>query len=828
MPTLNVPKSACALLHTGFHPDDVTDDVRLFIRKAVQELICQAIDDGIPPAELPAAVETGYPMNITFTKEHDRAIRNLSKDRKIREGDAALSYLYAALARGDALERRRDVSDSVLHSYVDALGLDDRQHQNVFAETLISALSGKGIGMVEGATGIGKTLAMVVAAAHVLKGRAFGRSLVSVPTLALLRQFARQHQALANALPDFPGSRFILGKNEFVSVGDLLALLDGTASAEDGAVRAWIATGGQSPEGDSAIDHAYLVSSLLAIAPQFPVDAARCGNLTDPEDPGMVAYRSQFMVEEAGSLESEIIYCTHAMLAADIRRRMFCARSSDDGQEIGARHRAIRQEAMGLRARIGDASNSSYQDAGMDIRNSIDGELYELAAHAIEIDVGILPSWQFLLIDEAHLFEANLANTFAFNLSLGRLLLHINTAHAEGAVSAAAAKRAAKALSIIRNAGENNDEINLKSTSANARDVCAALGELHAIVTSVKTSNASHSVATLKAQAGIIRTALRIATTTVVGRSVLCYSPVRAFPQLSVGRASVSAELAFLWHSCQAAACVSATLYLRRLDKDSASYMASILNIPSSRLEEYPVIRPHWVTAPIAGLWTPAPAKVSSGRIWLRPPTRGDKLDAAQHQLQEGEWLDEVASEVRKISSSAAGGVLVLMTSYSSANGLSSRLADLQGTVTAEQGVSISRQVECFINQAKAGQKAIWIAVGGAWTGVDINGKDYGIQDPAQDNLVTDLVIPRFPFGTNLSMTHRHRSEQSSTVPWDLLDAAMRFKQGLGRLVRREGLPKNRRIYVLDGRMNDSSFDFFLAHLRRIIGIYPVHTLNLN
>lgn len=828
MPTLNVPKSACGQLHGGFHPDDVTDDVRLFLRNAVQTLICDAIDDGIPPAPLPIAAESGFPMNISFTKDHDRAIRALSRERKIREGDAALSFLFAALARGDALDLKKSVTESVLHHYVSALGLVDRHHQNLFAESLIASLLSKGVGMVEGSTGIGKTLGMVVAGAHVLKDRAFGRTLIAVPTLALLRQFAHQHQALSTAVPDFPGARFVLGKNEFVCVGDLIALLDsGTLELDSSAIRSWIARGGQASDADAAIDRSYLVTSLLAISPEFPVDAVRCSSLTDTNDLGLAGYRDQFFVDDSGELENEVVYCTHAMLAADIRRRMFGAKASGDGQAIRQRHQSLRQDAMGLRKLIGSDDGQAYRDAGMDIKNSIDGELYELALYASENDVGILPPWQYLLVDEAHLFESNLANAFSFNLSLGRFLQHISTAHAEGAISASAVKRASSALKIIRNAGVNNEDINLKSTAPNAMDVCAALKELQAIVeTRRATGINSPTLQVLRAQTKLIRTALRISSTSVNGRSLVCYSPIRAYPQLSVGRASVSAELAFLWHSTEAAACVSATLYLRRMDKDSPAYMAGILNIPSNRLQEFPVIRPHWVTAPVVGLWTPEAARQPSGRLWLRPPSRSDKLDAAQFQVTETQWLDEVASVTRGIHHSAGGGVLVLMTSYSSAKGLATRLDELPSVVLAEQGISISRQVATFAQSAADGHKPIWIAVGGAWTGVDINGKNYGFPDPAKDNLLTDLIVPRFPFGTNMSMTHRHRSEQASSVPWDLLDAAMRFKQGLGRLIRREGLPKNRRIFVLDGRINDPSFDFFLSHLRRIIGIYPVKTLS--
>ena len=96
----------------------------------------------------------------------------------------------------------------------------------------------------------------------------------------------------------------------------------------------------------------------------------------------------------------------------------------------------------------------------------------------------------------------------------------------------------------------------------------------------------------------------------------------------------------------------------------------------------------------------------------------------------------------------------------------------------------------------------------------------FGAEIPAeQDNVLTDLVIPRLPFGANQSLTHLWRVKHRPGVPWDLLDASFRFKQALGRLVRRQGLPANQRIFVLDGRLADPLQAPRLApfgnHLRR-------------
>lgn len=74
-------------------------------------------------------------------------------------------------------------------------------------------------------------------------------------------------------------------------------------------------------------------------------------------------------------------------------------------------------------------------------------------------------------------------------------------------------------------------------------------------------------------------------------------------------------------------------------------------------------------------------------------------------------------------------------------------------------------------------------------------------------------------------MTHHHRAATQNKVPWELLDTSMRLKQGLGRLVRREGLPHNRRIFMLDGRVNDRQFDGYFSALNRIMGIYPAKRL---
>jgi len=179
------------------------------------------------------------------------------------------------------------------------------------------------------------------------------------------------------------------------------------------------------------------------------------------------------------------------------------------------------------------------------------------------------------------------------------------------------------------------------------------------------------------------------------------------------------------------------------------------------------------------------------------------------------------------IKEEAAGGVLVLMTSFSSIKKMTSMLPEYirKILVVAKPEVSIREQRRFFLNHSKQGVKPLWLAVGGAWTGLDVGGHVMEPKIPhGEDNVLTDLVISKFPFGANRSMTHMARMQRNSTIQWELLDATFRTKQGIGRLVRVHGLPKIRRIFILDNRINDQKFIGFLHTIRLITRGYKTET----
>ena len=304
----------------------------------------------------------------------------------------------------------------------------------------------------------------------------------------------------------------------------------------------------------------------------------------------------------------------------------------------------------------------------------------------------------------------------------------------------------------------------------------------------------------------------------------LSFSPVRKYPQLHVGSRSFDKMLKQLWYAMDGAACVSASLYYKKMDEDSASYYKNRLAIPEEKAKEYTPVMPSWHKTPVKHFYLPKSAS-------LLPVSRSDRLSDEAKAARVAQWLQANAEWVTHIQASAAGGTLVLLTSHADATAFYDMLKDSMGIdasrLVAGLGIhSLNEQKATFVARSLRGEKPIWLAVGSAWTGLDINGSQYGIDDPSQDNLLTDLVIPKLPFGLNRTISHRHfvnRQANGSTI--EALEAAMLFKQGIGRLVRREGLPCNRRIWVLDNRLHEKRFKGFLYPVTRFMDTYTTSVI---
>lgn len=820
--TFRLPQEACQAL--------APDAKGAALRDAIKALLEEGLRNKAPIStmDVPMHVPTER-FNLSVPEDLAVSIRSQAADLGVTPRHICQGTLLAMTAgRSSAIIAVAPGLDEV----IDALSRNGRPvtrraEQARFHGYLLDAMEAGAIGLCEAGTGTGKTLAMLSAAKRTLEANPNSRLVIACPTLMLMEQFAKQYDEMTAAGIAMPELRTVVGRREFVSPAEVRRVAESgkiDPEVDIDAVLKWV-DGGGSAEGNHWLDHPWLAGALARIAPDFPVQAAILPDTADKDDPGYQSYRDQFRVDE-DSPSSEIILCTHSMLAVDIRRRMLMVGRDDDYQlmqkEIGGLFKSIREtedreDKQGLSARIAAAKSESLRYGA-----------------EISRDGGALPAYHYLLVDEAHILEQAFSNALSNYVSLYSFWRGLEEYRARGGKIAAKAIAhvASQMKSISALANVSGDIVSLDGSHPTSRMATEFLREIcnaASIIASSRNDQQDPNLARLKRELKMI---CAVGEQRAHTRAYIQFSPVRTFPRIFMGAPSVEHALSFLWAGVRGGACVSATLYLPRGDGFSSGYQAGLLALPKDRRREYLPVVPEWTFSTVRAVYFPE-AQMEAGRPWLRPPSRLDKLPPEAQQIAEKRWLGEVANAVAQIYSDAAGGVLVLMTSYATVETLTTLLPpDIRkALVAATPDLSLSVQRHRFLAHTHHGRKPVWLAVGAAWTGLDVGGHQpwgalYGAEIPeAEDNVVTDLVIPRIPFGTNRTMTHLTRLERNSTVPWEILDAVFRIKQAMGRLVRRGGLPTNRRIFILDGRINDPAFSGYLSRIKALVTGYTTGML---
>jgi CRISPR type IV-associated DEAD/DEAH-box helicase Csf4 len=794
---------------------------------AATDLVGSALRDGLNHC-VDRTADHGSTIRITLRLPDDESAA--LKARAARADLTAAPFAKWLLCALRGVERKSgevDASDPMeaLNSLIRQIepNVKSRPEQNLFASYLRDALAGSKIGMVEAGTGVGKTRAMMATAIDwaIEHGE---RIPIAAPTLALLRQFAAEH-AIQSRVRDVPPLRLVFGRREFISEFELELLLTTRADQvdPDGFVRKWVKAGAPpSPQSVAlGVPTSWLISTLEYLVPEFPVDEVRLADdVPGPKDRGLQAYINQFAdSEDAGA---EVVLCTHAMLAQDMRKRQFAASRVDDFIVADKELRALFK---------------SFVDLDADERKTFHARKAEISERRVAefrlatVDKGLLPDFSALIVDEAHMLEQICSSSLSRYLALSSIGRHMREFRkAGGNITLKLIDEVEAHIIGIRALGSkfDRDMVNLGANAGAVRDATDHLSALARCLDKVPMPNATASMQKRRA-AFQVRHALlmlRAATGKASTASYLRFSPMRAYPQLYIGSASVESMLRTLWASLDAGAAVSATLYLKKSEGPSASFQRMLLGIPENGWVEYPPVHAPWSIKPVRELWTAGALGAQ-----LRPP-RTDRLKETEIEEAERQWLTELAPVIARIQETSAGGTLVLMTSYRSIATLSSLLHTIEPfIVQAKPDLPVTRQAEAFMRRRRMGQKPLWLAVGAAWTGVDVGGHDpwTNLFDEriaaADDNVLCDLVIPRLPFGSNHSMSHQWRVHNRPQMAWDVLDTAFRFKQGLGRPIRRDGLPRNRRFWILDGRLSDVAASSNYRIFEQLIANYPVRKL---
>ncbi|WP_265283434.1 helicase C-terminal domain-containing protein [Verminephrobacter aporrectodeae] len=431
---------------------------------------------------------------------------------------------------------------------------------------------------------------------------------------------------------------------------------------------------------------------------------------------------------------------------------------------------------------------------------------------------GTLPMPKCILLDEAHLFESAVARVNSVQLSLFSMRVSLKryiAAHEIGPSSVASQmlRDVGRLGEILQPLGDsaNGATVTINDKGALSGPVRDSITQAVESICSKTTSRALEGLQHLPLYQAALEGVLRGMREEVHDKVRLNLSAVRGYPSIDSGPASVRVQLGDIWSTAEGGvALVSATLYAIGEDGEyHCDYTRSALGVPLSRAATPPPVRePHIVNIPTVHTLS------ASSYADFVPPERSDDGGLAA-------WHSRVSGAIGRIAQDARGGTLVLCTAYEDTRAIAKNLQDFGDRIVAQKPAHrFSAYVTEFNAKYAAGLRPVLLGVGVAWTGVDL--VDGGVP-AAEDWMLTDLVVCRLPINFNQSSTMRARVANTGIHPI-ISEALLYFKQGIGRLIRRDGVI-DRNIWILDGRIHPShswpGMVRLRAGVRRMLRDYP-------
>lgn len=723
---------------------------------AYKALVSRALRDNLPPA----AVETeGMPRVSVFIPP---IIEAKVQDMADATDDRTFSQVFAGLVISAISAVEREQAAFAGLPVTDAPFKDPRPEQLRFYQACQKALDHNKICLAEASTGVGKTRAMLAAAIKAAENRAVP-IVVAAPTLKVLGQLWEEMEHLqAEGLGKHLSCTFFPGSGEFVDAGKLRAYIDATRSGLkdapfDETVAQWV------EEGGPLLSDTPLVRAMNGHAPKL-----------------------KFLMEDLRAL------------ATHLAPHDFAVDTRDDGSDALDQLREVREKS---------------QDANIIFCT------HTMLGRAHQSKWVLFPQPQVLVIDEAHLFEQNMAAIHTARLSLHALRYRLQGfLRSLGGAKHPGVSKAIKEVSKFVMRLKDLDSEDLAGGKA-LRLVPGAhsdlLGITGSLIKALKSKTlAGADIPFLAQDTAVLTTLESILQGQCSDNGYLEFSPDRRFPGIMAGAADIGKVLGSLWKGTPSGAILaSATLYAPdEFGNSKCDYAAKNLAIPKSRIDTPRPVVASWVIKN-ATMHVPSPEKC---KLLARPAAKTRTKD------DEDAWLQALGAEIAKVAENARGGTLVLATSYAQVEAITAALAarrvEKRRLVPQVRGTKFAVTEAVFRERHAKGFRPILIGLGTAWTGVNLRDES---APPSQDTLATDLVIACLPVGLNQTSTMRTRTEYAGTHPVTQ-EALMMLRQGLGRIVRDKGMT-GRHIWFMDGRIWTGwpGMRAFCLSVRRILEQYP-------
>ena len=635
-----------------------------------------------------------------------------------------------------------------------------RPGQDTFYKSIMASIKADRVILAEASTGIGKSRAMVAAAIETAK---LGKRpvVIAAPTLAILggSLWMEYERLVADGLGGDVKARFFPGVSEFVDYERLSAYLTEVSDLLE--------------EGEPA--------------DQAVIDWINVGGPNLTETPLSKA------MSRAG-----LPLCWLMSDLRDIATQLDAAEFAVASGKEGADIRALVNEV-----RI-DASSADIIFC-----------THAMLARAHQGGWKWFPQPAVLMVDEAHMFEGIVAGIYSGRLSIYSLRHSARVLRkAAGLGAGSAAGKLDSALSdligVLKNADDGKPGGREVSECANTEAITQSLVKVLDNLKSPKLAK----LPKIKDARSVIGDLKKAIDGDINSYGRIEFSPDRRFPSVLVGKRSISSKLGALWRGVEGGVILaSATLSTPdEFGNSKFDYVAGLLALPASRLDSpNPVIAPWTRSIPV--VHTPIKSD-----LYCRPTqiNRTDELEQA--------WLAAIAAQVIKVAQGAKGGSMVLLTSYAQVRGVQEQVA-LRGGAAVTVRIVAQNPDEKFASSEitfrkahASGKRPVLLAVGVAWTGVDLTDKAAA---PGKDTLLTDLVIGCLPVGLNRTSTMAARKETQGMYPV-IKETLMMMLQGLGRAVRSE-CATEKHIWVLDGRIWSpwNGMKSLQQSARRLLDKYP-------
>ena len=742
-----------------------------------------------PRLSAPSQFEVWTSVNVWLSESQHAALMAITATTSLDEAEVATSLLWAdaqtECALAPAAAPVEEIGQDELSQVLIASGKSPgRTEQRRFYEALTSFVDNAKSHQVlfaEAGTGVGKTYAMLTLAARQVLQDPEQCVAITFPTYSVLEQSHAAWMTLrTEALGgERPHCQVVLSQSAFVSLSALESwLLDIGDPELETSVRAWIAAGGPAPS-EYIVDSKWLVRGLEhwcegLLNEQYEADINVSARRAD-DDPGYLSYLSQKPSHKHGHTRG-VYMMTHAMLATMIRASRSDARAN------------LREHAESV---IKDARDEWLAADAAQRTSTLREVMNDVLAASQDGDTAPLTFMDLLIVDEAHTFDEWVSKVLGIDVSLWSILRDARTLRAEfpKAVSAAAVTKLEQTFEFLRGVGSTADADQDVGTRYLGL-LWTAIQEFGSVTGKAAATQQGRRIRRVVSLAKLVANQ-RTSVNTYMAK--LNWSPDRRWPRIVAGRQSVVLEMDWLWSKLAGRSIlVSATLYdqMPQLSPESARQNLGVRRDAMVAMEPQ---HPEWTFTPVTFYRAKLVEQLGGGHRFVRPKISSPQTEKEVAARQA--WAKDVADYICQAWSTAAGSVLVLLTSYADLEMISEYLASQRADMPVLRQVpkrSLDYTKLEFEALRRNGHRPTLLMVGAGWTGFDVSLPDI-------PDALTDLVLPLMPFGVNRSITQARREAIKGVYPM-IYAATMMMRQGLGRLVRAPDVPRNRRIHFLDAR----------------------------